>query len=110
MRVVWNAFNGRYADNPRALHEGLLARGLDERAGWEHTWLAAPHHAAAFPPGVRTAPIASAAAEAATFASCSSCSRSSTWPMPTIRRTISQPANPRASVKTPGEPAIAEAI
>jgi len=61
MRVVWNAFNGRYADNPRALHQGLLARGLDEGAGWEHTWLADPRHASAFPAGVRTAAIGSPA-------------------------------------------------
>ena len=59
--VVWNAFNGRYTDNPRALHEGLLARGLDESAGWQHVWMADPRHASAFPEGVRTVPIRSAA-------------------------------------------------
>ncbi|NAZ87323.1 CDP-glycerol glycerophosphotransferase family protein [Kineococcus indalonis] len=53
MKVVWNADNGRYADNPRALHEGLLARG----GGHEHVWLADPRHAASFPPGVATVPI-----------------------------------------------------
>ncbi|TXR57901.1 CDP-glycerol glycerophosphotransferase family protein [Quadrisphaera setariae] len=59
--VVWNAFNGRYADNPRALHEGLLARGLDEGAGWHHVWMADPRHTSAFPEGVRTVPVRSAA-------------------------------------------------
>lgn len=59
--VVWNAFNGRYADNPRALHEGMLARGLDEGAGWRHVWMADPRRAGAFPEGVTTVPIRSAA-------------------------------------------------
>ncbi|WP_369070255.1 CDP-glycerol glycerophosphotransferase family protein [Kineococcus terrestris] len=62
MRVVWNAFNGRYADNPRALHEALLARG---RTGDEHLWLADARHAAAFPPGTATVPIGTPEAVAA---------------------------------------------
>jgi len=61
MRVVWNAFNGRYADNPRALYEALLARG----GGEEHVWLADPRHAAAFPPDAVTVPIGTPAAVAA---------------------------------------------
>ncbi|GAB7189440.1 hypothetical protein NUM3379_01460 [Kineococcus sp. NUM-3379] len=61
MRIVWNAFNGRYADNPRALHEALLARG----GGEEHVWLADPRHAAAFPPGAATVPIGTPRAVAA---------------------------------------------
>ena len=45
MRIVDNAFNGRYADSPAALHRELLHRellhraraGRDVRA--EHLWL-----------------------------------------------------------------------
>ena len=51
MRIVYDAFEGRYADNPRALHEALLARGDDH----EHLWLLDPRAAAGFPPGVATA-------------------------------------------------------
>ena len=53
MRVVYNSFNGRYADNPRAIHRGLRRRG----AACEHVWLADPRHAAAFPADVTTVPI-----------------------------------------------------
>jgi len=55
MRIVYNSFNGRYSDNPRAIHQGLLARGSQD----EHVWLADPRHAASFPQRVRTVPIAS---------------------------------------------------
>jgi CDP-glycerol glycerophosphotransferase len=61
VRIVWNAYNGRYADNPRALHEALLAR----RGGQEHVWLADPRHAAGFPPAVVTVPIGTPEAVAA---------------------------------------------
>ncbi|GAB4080853.1 CDP-glycerol glycerophosphotransferase family protein [Modestobacter muralis] len=61
MKIVWNAFNGRYSDNPRALYEALRARG----GGEEHVWLADPRHAAAFPPGTVTVPIGTPAAVAA---------------------------------------------
>jgi len=61
MRVVYNSFNGRYADNPRALHQGLLRAG----GGHEHVWLADPRHAATFPGNVRTVPIASPRGRAA---------------------------------------------
>ncbi|MCZ2827721.1 CDP-glycerol glycerophosphotransferase family protein [Modestobacter sp. VKM Ac-2986] len=61
MRVVWNSFNGRYSDNPRALYEALRARG----GGEEHVWLADPRHAAAFPADAVTVPIGTPAAVAA---------------------------------------------
>ena len=57
MHVVYNSFNGRFSDNPRALHERLR-----DRPGTEHTWLMDPAHAAAFPPGVRTVRFDSPAA------------------------------------------------
>jgi len=63
VKVVWNADNGRYADNPRALHAALTARGGDD--GVEHVWLAAARYAATFPPGVATVPIGTPAAVAA---------------------------------------------
>jgi CDP-glycerol glycerophosphotransferase len=60
-KVVYNAFNGRYADNPRAIYEGLLERDLDV----EHVWLADPAHLAGFPGDVKTVQIASPDAVAA---------------------------------------------
>ena len=62
MKVVWNADNGRYADNPRALHETWTAHGDD---GVEHLWLASPRQAATFPPDVATVPIGTPDAVAA---------------------------------------------
>ena len=62
MKVVWNADNGRYADNPRALHEAWTARGGD---GVEHLWLASSRQASTFPPGVATVPIGTPQAVAA---------------------------------------------
>ncbi|SNS32528.1 CDP-glycerol glycerophosphotransferase [Geodermatophilus pulveris] len=66
MRFVWSCFRGLYADNPRALYEGVLARG----AGTDtHTWLCTPATHDAFPAGVHTVqhgtPDARAALEAA---------------------------------------------
>ena len=61
MRVVYNAFNGRYADNPRAIFEAWRRSDPDAT----HTWLADPRHARGFPTGVLTVPIRSAAASAA---------------------------------------------
>ncbi|WP_022929705.1 CDP-glycerol--glycerophosphate glycerophosphotransferase [Patulibacter americanus] len=51
MRLVYNAFAGRFADSPRALYEELVRRGGDH----EHVWLADPKHVDAFPEGVQTA-------------------------------------------------------
>ena len=52
MHVVYNSFNGRFSDNPRALYERLR-----DRPGVEHTWLLDPAHAAAFPADVATVRI-----------------------------------------------------
>jgi len=49
--VVYNSFNGRYSDNPRAIYEELARRDGD----WTHLWTAAEPGAGAFPPG--TTPI-----------------------------------------------------
>lgn len=46
MRIVYNSFNGRYSDSPRALFERLRSR-----IGIDHVWLADPEHLAAFPEG-----------------------------------------------------------
>lgn len=55
MRFVYNSFEGRYSDNPRALYEALVARGGDH----EHLWLADPAHAEGFAAaGARTAGFA----------------------------------------------------
>ncbi len=50
MQIVFHAFEGRFADSPRALHEALLLRG----EGHEHIWLSATGQE--FPAGVRTVP------------------------------------------------------
>jgi CDP-glycerol glycerophosphotransferase len=60
-KVVYNAFNGRFADNPRAIYEGLIARDLDV----EHVWLADPAQLDGFPADVKTVQIASPDAVAA---------------------------------------------
>jgi CDP-glycerol glycerophosphotransferase len=51
VRFVFNSFEGRYSDNPRALYEALLRRG----DAHTHTWLCDPAYASDFPPGVDTA-------------------------------------------------------
>jgi len=61
VKVVYNSFNGRYADNPRALFEALR----EHRPGYEHVWLADARHAAQFPAGVATVPVAGPLATAA---------------------------------------------
>ena len=52
MKIVYKSFDGRYSDNPRALHEALLARG----DAVEHVWLCAAAHAQDFPPNTATVP------------------------------------------------------
>jgi CDP-glycerol glycerophosphotransferase len=61
VKVVYNSFNGRYADSPRALYEALRAR----RPGLEHVWLGDARHLGGFPADVVTVPVASAEATAA---------------------------------------------
>jgi CDP-glycerol glycerophosphotransferase len=51
MKIVYNSFEGRYSDSPRALYEALRRRGGDET----HLWLADPAHARLFPADVDTA-------------------------------------------------------
>lgn len=50
VKVVYFTFRGLFADNPRAIYEGLLARGGDHA----HTWLCTPKTQASFPSGVET--------------------------------------------------------
>jgi CDP-glycerol glycerophosphotransferase len=61
VRILYNAFNGRYADSPRALHQAMLARGLDA----EHVWLQDERFVGGFPADVATVPIGTPAAVAA---------------------------------------------
>ena len=61
VRILYNAFNGRYADSPRALHQGLLARGIEA----EHLWLQDGRFVGGFPAGVATVPIGTPSAVAA---------------------------------------------
>jgi CDP-glycerol glycerophosphotransferase len=53
VKIVYNSFNGRYSDSPRAVHEALLARG----DAVDPVWLVDPLHASSFPPGTPTVPI-----------------------------------------------------
>jgi CDP-glycerol glycerophosphotransferase len=50
VKVVWDSYNGRYSDNPRAIYEHLLER----EPSAEHVWFCDPVHAHGFPEGVRT--------------------------------------------------------
>ena len=52
MKIVYQSFEGRYADNTRVLYEALRAR----EPAHDHVWLADPAHAAAFPPDALTVP------------------------------------------------------
>ena len=61
MKVVYDSFEGRYSDSPRALHTQMSQRRPQD----EHVWLCDPAHAATFPPDVATVPTRSAAAVAA---------------------------------------------
>jgi CDP-glycerol glycerophosphotransferase len=49
MKIVYFTYRGLFADNPRAIYEGLLPR-----ENLEHTWLCTPNTRPSFPPGVRT--------------------------------------------------------
>ena len=60
MHVVYNSFNGRFSDNPRAIYERLR-----ERPDLRHTWLVDPAHTAAFPDDVATVDVGSPDASAA---------------------------------------------
>jgi CDP-glycerol glycerophosphotransferase len=53
MKIVYRSFDGRYSDNPRALHEALLTRG----DAVEHVWMCATGHADEFPPDTATVPV-----------------------------------------------------
>lgn len=57
MKIVFQSFEGRYSDSPRALYEGLLRR----THAHECLWLVDPRHAATFPPQAATVPYRSAA-------------------------------------------------
>src|SRR4051794_11735094 len=48
-RVVYNSFQGRFSDNPRAIYEELARR----TEGVTHVWTARARTRGAFPPGVR---------------------------------------------------------
>jgi CDP-glycerol glycerophosphotransferase len=48
-RIVYNSFQGRYSDNPRAIFEELSRRV----PGLTHVWTARPGHSGAFPPHTR---------------------------------------------------------
>jgi CDP-glycerol glycerophosphotransferase len=50
VRIVYQSFEGRYCDNPRALYEGLVAAGAEH----EHVWVVDPAHGHGFPDGLAT--------------------------------------------------------
>src|SRR4051794_32766673 len=52
MRIVYNSYQGRFSDNPRAIWERLAGR-----PGIDHVWLADPDHLGAFPEEARTVSI-----------------------------------------------------
>ncbi|CAA9327876.1 MAG: CDP-glycerol:poly(glycerophosphate) glycerophosphotransferase [uncultured Nocardioidaceae bacterium] len=53
MRVVYNSFNGRYSDSPRAVYEAVTRRGAAQDA----VWLVDREFASTFPADVATVPI-----------------------------------------------------
>lgn len=61
MKVVYDSFEGRYSDSPRAMYTWMRERRPQD----EHVWLCDPAHAATFPRDVATVPTRSAAAVAA---------------------------------------------
>ncbi|NAZ75101.1 CDP-glycerol glycerophosphotransferase family protein [Kineococcus sp. T13] len=54
MKIVYHSFEGRYSDNPKALHRALAARTGQEH---EHVWLADAEHAHGFPADAATVPF-----------------------------------------------------
>ena len=55
MDVVYASFRGRFSDNPRAIYEALVARGIEAR----HTWLVAEDARPTWPSCVATVPFRS---------------------------------------------------
>ena len=53
MLVVYNSFNGRYSDSPRAVHEAVTRRC----EAHDVVWFVDPSHAASFPPEIATLPV-----------------------------------------------------
>jgi CDP-glycerol glycerophosphotransferase len=74
VRAVWSCFRGLYADNPRALYEGFLAR---DPQGVTHTWLCTAATEGTFPAGTATVrygtPEARAALESADLVVANDC-------------------------------------
>jgi CDP-glycerol glycerophosphotransferase len=60
LKITYHSFEGRYSDNPRAVHEALVARGDDI----EHVWISTPAHAHGFPTGTTTVDLDSPEARA----------------------------------------------
>jgi CDP-glycerol glycerophosphotransferase len=60
MRIVYNSFNGRYSDSPRAIFERL-----QHRPDLDHVWLGEDAHRAAFPAGTTVVDVAGPGARAA---------------------------------------------
>ena len=48
--IFYNSFHGRFSDNPRAIYEELVARGVEA----EHVWTARDETRGEFPRGART--------------------------------------------------------
>jgi CDP-glycerol glycerophosphotransferase len=59
VQIVYQSFEGRYCDSPRALFEAL------SQTAHEHVWLADPAHLDGFPPGTTTVTYGSAESIAA---------------------------------------------
>jgi CDP-glycerol glycerophosphotransferase len=51
--VIYNSYNGRYSDSPRAVYEMVTRRGDAHEA----VWLVDPLHGSTFPEGAATVPI-----------------------------------------------------
>ena len=62
MNIVWFVYRGLFADNPRAIYEGLLAR---RGAGDRHTWICTAKTQKSFPPGVEPVLFGTPEAQAA---------------------------------------------